>query len=139
MVEFLLVINIEEKETFRGAAELDWQEVGVLGKILANLELEVQGLSDVDGDPGSDKWIGGEDKFVHVVRDGVEFLSCFFFPGAWFLDSEKVCFSLCSNLENRLVGFLFPGSIVLYDCDFSPLLVGFSVQDVVRVLWLCCH
>ena len=55
MVEFLLIVDVEEEESFHRAAELNWQEVGIFGKILANLELEVERLSDVDGHSGSDE------------------------------------------------------------------------------------
>ena len=79
MVEFLLIVDVEEEESFHRAAELNWQEVGIFGKILANLELEVERLSDVDGHSGSDEWVGWEDELVHVVRDGVKLLGCFVF------------------------------------------------------------
>ena len=67
------------------------------------------------------------------MRDGVELLSRLVVPGTRFLDGENVGFALGSDFEYRLVGLGSPGSVVLDECDFPPLLVGNPVQDVAGV------
>lgn len=130
-VEFPLIVYIEEEEAFSGAAEFDGKKVGVFAEILPNLVLEVGGLPDVNGNPRSDERVGGEDEFVHVVRDGVELPSCFLFPGARFLDGENVCLASGSDFKYSLLDLLSFRGVMLDDGDFSPLLAGGSVQDEV--------